>query len=367
MKKFLIYSLSILVPVYLGISIVNYVVDPGHVYSDAYIDNVVQGLKEGKNVANVADLNERSFKEKFIQAHAGEDYDYAIIGASRVMTLSTDVFDDNRVINLGMPGSKIEDLIAIYQLCKDNNIKYKNVLLGVEPTYFNANDPDTRWKYLQKYYDAFMGTQEDQSNLSLLSTLFSALSNDANNDYSKEGADMLLITNLFSVSYFIAGIKNLINGDAEVLFVDTPINDGATKRLDGSICYSKAFRDRDQSVIDEGAAYTWMHHSFENFNSLSEERKVLFGKLIDSLQKDSVNIIFLKGAYHPLFYKRIIKTGEIIKGDKYLDEFAQKNSIPVFGSINPDDVGLKNTDYYDATHLRKESLDKLFKDWNIIN
>ena len=54
------------------------------------------------------------------------------------------------------------------------------------------------YNFLQSEGYDFMGTQEDQSNLSLLSTLFSALSNDANNDYSKEGADMLLITNLFS-------------------------------------------------------------------------------------------------------------------------------------------------------------------------
>ena len=37
-----------------------------------------------------------------------------------------------------------------------------------------------------------------------------------------------------------------------------------------------------------------------------------------------------------------------------------------FGNINPDVVGLKNTDFYDATHQRKESLDKLFRNWNII-
>lgn len=359
-----------MIPVYVGIPIVNYIVDPGHVYSDAYIDEVVQGLKAGKNVANVADLNERSFKEKYIQAHAGEDFDYAIIGASRVMTLSTDVFDSCRIINLGMPGSKIEDLIAICELCKENHIKYKNVLLGVEPTYFNANDPDTRWKYLQKYYDAYMGISEENSDLSIISTLFSALKNDADMDYSKEGADLSLITNLFSVSYFVASLKNLghlVNGEAEVLYVDTPVNEGATKRLDGSISYSKAFRDRDQSVIDDGAAYTWMHHSFENFNSLSDERKALFAKLIDSLQKDNVHIIFIKGAYHPLFYKRIMKTGMIIEADEYIDDFARKNNIPVYGSINPDDVGLKNTDYYDATHPRKESLDLVFLDWNIDN
>ena len=248
MKKFITYIMCFLVPIFVGMPLINYIVDPGHVYSSDYIDNVVNGLKQGKNVANVADLNERVFKEKYIQSHRGESFDYAIIGASRVMTISEDALHAS-VLNLGMSGSKIEDLIAVYEACKENGIKYKNIIIGVEATYFNAGDADTRWKSLEKYYKAFTGEQSDE-------------------------ADRSLIKNLFSPSYFKSSISNLpklIKGSDRIEYVDTYINNGGTKRVDGSIYYAKDYRDRPQSAIDREAK-TWMHGSFKNFNSLSKER-----------------------------------------------------------------------------------------------
>lgn len=341
MKKFLLYCIAILVPVFVGIPIVNYIVDPGHVYSEAYIDDVVEGLKQGKNVEYVSDLNERVFKEKYIKSLNGKSFDYAIIGASRVMTISTEDFDSCRIINLGMSGSKLEDLAAIYELCKENDIHYNNVIIDIEPTYFNAGDNDTRWKSLETYYNSFVGIFSSASDYSL--------------DYS-------LITNLFSASYFkssLSHIPKLIKGTEEIRVVDTKVNEGATKIYDGSITYAKAFRERSQSLIDLEAT-TWMHGSFNNYDSLSTQRICLFNKIINALRGDSVEIIFFKGSYHPIFYKRIIKIKGIQKAFKYVDEYAQMNNIPIMGSYNPDDLGFKNTDFYDAAHARKEAIDKLF-------
>lgn len=104
-----------------------------------------------------------------------------------------------------------------------------------------------------------------------------------------------------------------------------------------------------------------MHGSFDNFNTLSIERIELFNKLINALRSDSVEITFFKGTYHPIFYKRIIKSVGMQKAFNYIDEFAQKNNIPIISSFNPEDLGLKNTDFYDAAHARKEAVDKLFQ------
>lgn len=335
MKKFLLYCIAILVPVFVGIPVVNYIVDPGHVYSEAFIDDVVEVLKQGKNVENVSDLNERVFKEKYIKSLYGKSFDYVIIGASRVMTVSTEDFDSCRIINLGMSGSKLEDLAAIYELCKENDIHYKNVIIDIEPTYFNADDKDTRWKSLETYYNSFAGL-------------------------SSSAPDYSLITNLFSASYFKSSLSHIIKGTEEIRVVDTKINEGHTKIYDGSITHSKTARECSQSLIDFKAA-TETHHSFKLYNSLSIERIELFNKLINALRSDSVEITFFKAPYHPIFYKRITKSVGMQKAFNYIDEFAKKNNIPIIGSFNPEDLGLKNTDFYDGTHPRKETVDKLFK------
>ena len=49
------------------------------------------------------------------------------------------------------------------------------------------------------------------------------------------------------------------------------------------------------------------------------------------------------------------------KAINYIDEYAKKNNIPIIGSFNPEDLGLKNTDFYDAAHARKEVVDKLLQ------
>lgn len=340
MKQFLLYGLSILIPVFVGIPVVNYIVDPSHLYSLEYIDKIVDGLKQGKNVENVSDLNERAFKEKYIKALRGRSFDYAIVGGSRVMQISTEDFDSCAIINLGMSSSKLEDLIAMYQLCKENNIRYKKIIIGVEPTFFNAGDRMSSWKYLESYYNTFLGNSNSST------------------DYS-------LVTNLFSVSYFKSSIvhqlKRFIRGGEKFRLVDTNVNDGATKIWDGSITYEKEFRERPQSAIDAGVSTGNMPSSFYGFNSLSKERIDLFNRLINALRTDSVDIIFFKSAYHPILYKRIMKLDGIPKAFKYIDDFAQKNNIPVIGSYNPDDIGLNKYDFLDGSHERKEAIDKTFR------
>ena len=51
----------------------------------------------------------------------------------------------------------------------------------------------------------------------------------------------------------------------------------------------------------------------------------------------------------------------MVEGFDYIDNYAKKNGFKIISSFNPDDVGFKNTDFYDAAHSRKESIDRLFK------
>lgn len=86
----------------------------------------------------------------------------------------------------------------------------------------------------------------------------------------------------------------------------------------------------------------------------------MFAGLIAKLKEDSVNILFFKGAYHPVFYSRICNIKGVVEGERFLDDYANKNHINIIGSYNPKDVSFDNSDFYDAAHARKESLDKLF-------
>lgn len=339
MKRFLKYSLNILIPVFVGIPIVNYFVDPGHVYSEEYIDRVVKGLCEGWNVTNVADINERILKEKHVKALKGNKYEYVVLGASKAMTIASEDLYHKEMINLAMSGAKLEDLLAIYELCKENNIKYNKIIIGIEPTLFNANDDDKRWKSLEGYYRRFIGNEGGNS----------------------IGEEMLLVNNLFSASYFKSSILYLCKMEEGIEYSKSYKNEGATKRPDGSMYYARYNCDKLQTEIDEGAT-TWMHSSFMNYSIMSVKHVDLFERLIDSLRKDKVSILFFKIPYHPLFYKRHIKGHKTLaQANQYIDSLAFCHHIKIIGDYNPDKCGLKNTDFYDAVHARKESISRILK------
>lgn len=343
MKSFIKYILSILFPVFGVMALLNFIIDPGHIYSSSYIDDVIEGARRGLNVTNVSNMNERIFKKKLIETYKGRNFDYLIIGSSRVMTISEDCLRGSTALNLGVSGSKLEDMIALYQICIDNNVHFKTVIIGTDPTLFNGNDKDNRWEAIGSFYNEYNG--EKQINL------------EANFKFT-------LFQNLFSPSYFKTTLKDLPNalkGNAKIEYVKTFINDGGTKRPDGSIYYAKEYRESPQSLVDNDAM-TCNHGSFNDFTSLSEERKSIFTNFIDNLQSKGINIIIWRCPYHPLFYKRIMAMKGILPSISFIGNYAKKNNFKVIGDFNPQKLGLTNKDFYDGFHMKKETVDKIMLD-----
>lgn len=339
MKRFIIYMLTIFFTVYGGMATINYIVDPGHVYSTEYIDKVAEGARMGLNVEGVTNIDERLYRLKFAEAYKGQSFDYLALGSSRIMTVSEDALKGASLLNMGVSGCKIEDMIALYQICKDYDIHFKHVMIASDPTFFNANDNDSRWKTIENYYNEFIGNPIE------------------------EKSDLTLYKNLVSPSYFksaVAMIPSLLKGNDELKYVKTFINEGGAKRTDGSIYYDRKYRETPQATIDKNAL-TWEHGSYKNFNSLSSERIALFEKLVNSLKLEGMDVSFFWCPFHPLYYKRVMDMKGAVNAFEYVDDYARKNNIKIIGSFNPDDVGFKNTDFYDAAHARKEAIDKLFQ------
>ncbi len=339
MKNFVAYMLVIFFTVYGGMAAVNYFVDPGHIYSTEYIDKVVEGARKGLNVEGVTNIDERLYRLKFAEVYKGQSFDYLALGSSRIMTVSEDALKGASLLNMGVSGCKIEDMIALYQICKDYDIHFKHVMIAPDPTFFNSNDNDSRWKSIESYYNEFLGIHNEGI------------------------SDLTLYKNLVSPSYFksaLVMIPSLLKGNNELRYVKTFINEGGAKRTDGSIYYDRKNRETPQTAIDNGAL-TWEHGSYRNFISLSRERVALFEKLLASFKKDGVDASFFFCPFHPSYYKRVLEMKGAVEAFKYVNDYARKNNIPVVGSFNPDDVGFKNTDFYDAAHARKESIDVLLK------
>lgn len=340
MKKFIIYVLSIIVPIFGGMALVNYLVDPGHIYSDSYIEDVVEGARKGLCVTNVGNMDERIFKKKLIEIYKGKAFDYLAIGSSRVMTISEDCLKGGTLLNLGVSGSKLEDMIALYQICKENGITFNNVIIGTDPTLFNENDNDSRWESIGSYYYAYKGAESINTNWEFQKTL---------------------IQNLFSPSYFQSTVRDIpttLEKSDKIKYVKTYINDGGTKRPDGSIYYPKEYRENPQSFVDADAT-TCCHASFNNFESFSEDRKNIFTEFVETLHNKGANIIIWCCPYHPIFYKRALEMKGLPPSISFITKYAKEKGFKLIGSFNPEDLSLTNKDFYDGFHVRKETVDEI--------
>ena len=341
MKKFVYYILLIILPILTLVILVNYFVDPSMLFHDDYYKNIIEGHKQGHNVTFTgSNMDERKYKILLAEEHKGDNLDYLIMGGSRQMTLSSDVFPEFKVLNMSVSSCKIEDLEGLYQLCNENNISYSNLILGVDPTYFNSSDDADNWKTLYEYYDAYK---------------------DENNKVDRFATKL---NNLLSVSYFHSSMEELFKriGGKEIHFeyVDTDVNENYTKRKDGSITYPKSYRERSQALIDK-EALTWTYDGYKNYSQMSQEKIKHFEDFLNCVKKDGVTIIFFCCPMHPNFYNVHKNDLWMEECEKYIRSFANSQGITIVGHYNPSIDGFKNTDFYDAAHVRKESVDKLFQ------
>ena len=341
MKRFIYYTLLIILPIFFLVMSVNYYGDPSMLFNNDYYVKIVEGHKEGHNVTfSGSNMDERKYKMLLAENHKGDSIDYLIMGGSRQMILSSDIFPESTVLNMSVSSCKIEDLECIYQLLKENDITYKTLVLGVDPTYFNSNDVSDNWKTLYDYYDTYRGENNTLDRL------------------------ITQCNNLLSVSYFhssIVGIVKKWNGlDTRFEYVDTDVNENYTKRKDGSITYPRSYRERKQSVIDK-EALTWTYDGYNGYKQMSNERCKRFEELLDCIQNDRVNVVFFCCPMHPNFYDTHKNDLWMSECEDYIFSYAKNHDIKVIGQYNPSIDGFLNTDFYDAAHARKESVDKLFE------
>ncbi len=253
--------------------------------------------------------------------------------------IDTATLHTNSILNLGVSAAQINDFLALYQICKDNNLIIKNLIIGCDPTMFNITD--SRWQSIKTFYWKFLGKNED------------------------EGVRLDLVENLFSVSYFQSSFKKLIRKIISpvkpISYTDNYINDYSTYHKDGSLSYGAEYRNRTVDEVEQEAG-TWMHQTFKDgdidYNCLSD-----LEYFISTLYADGVKVTFFYCPYHPTFYKRINNMNTIKEGRIILDKMAKKYGINVIGAFCPDETNNTKEDFYDAAHLRKEAVDKLFHDF----
>lgn len=344
MKRFLLKIFLLTLPLFLILVFVNYFGDAANLFKSEYESRMADIMISGSFVSNISNYDERTFQKKLIQKF-DEPPEIVIIGSSRTMLINQQMYPQKKLFNNSVSGANLKDLIAIYQLYKDNNLTPKKIIFGLDPWMFNNNESGNRWKSLAKQYNSFYAKNETSSFL--------------------ENGAMYKWSQLLSFSYFQISMRRLddkIKSKSMPIATNSIYNSTNTKLLDGSLVYGDAYRTASLDEVEvkiskyiEGDIY-----GMNGFNSFFTEKIEVLDKLCSDAIKNNIEVEFFLSPY-PLksFQALIEKYPTLKKLEDEIKKYAESKNIKVIGSFNPNKFELDNSFFYDGMHCKKEAILKL--------
>jgi hypothetical protein len=342
MKSF-IYSVSIFTTSILLILLpVNYFGDSAHIFKVGYELKMAEIIEDGKNVTNIDNYDERIFQKEIIN-HMNYTPKTIVLGTSTSMLINRELLKENNFFfNNSVSGSSLEDIVAIYQIYKENNKIPKKIIIGIAPYMFNKNNGKKRWKSIEEFYYHFKNENYEKSNT-----------------YKYK--------ELFSFSYFqssLAKLPDLISGNNKPKATDKKFNKTNTKLTDGTMIYGESYRDASKSEIERKikSKLAGDLYGVENFYIIDKDIWAEFEELIFDMKNNNIEIEFFLAPYHPEVYNRIKDNYPmVLKSEKIIVKSAKAHDIKFYGSFNPSKMGLDGSSFYDGNHCKETGIKKILQ------
>lgn len=345
-KKLIGRLLLLVIPVFLLMASINYAVDPAQIlHFGAYEKSLAQELLAHHGVVIVSNYDERKLQRFWISALEQEP-DGAILGSSRVMSLSGESLGFSSGLNNGVSGATIEDIIAVVSLYEERDLLPQAVAIGVDPWLFNENHGDTRYLELTREYNALA----PQLGLAMLQE----------RDEFHPQFDQYI--QAISPSYFQESVKTVLTKRAQETVLP---EENLRKLADGSIVYGRKIAERTWEAVNETArTEITAGHIYQSghYTQLSPKILAQFEALIAHLQGKQVEVIFVLSPLHPLLYAHMRSERSLqacLDAESYVRQFAQQRNIPLFGTFDPTRAQMGDVDFYDSIHPKRESLERM--------
>ena len=342
LKKFILKTSIFAIVILTLLMSVNYWGDAAKIFHTGYERNIANIIYSSKNATNISNYDERILQKELINKIKSKP-DILILGSSRTMLINSSYFEDKKVINNSVSGASIEDLIAIYQMYKTKNILPKRIILGIDPWLFNENNGQTRWSSIKKEYNSFFSKTTDKDIL---------------DDKTQQ---------LFSFSYFQSSLKTLpkvVLGKSHPISSSEIYNETNTKIMDGSLTYSKKYRNVSIEKVNNMAKNYILGeiYSIENFDVISPKIFNEFDNLCKEIRANGIELSFFLAPYHPLVYEKIKEDYKIvIEVENKISNYSDQSSIRTFGSFNPVKTEIDNAGFYDGMHSKEKTIQRILE------
>ncbi len=358
MKKFL-SRLLLLLPLPAMVLAVNIAVDPGNLYSDGHYERTMAAyLLADSNVANVRDCNER-LVHKLYSAGRQDPPDVLVIGSSRSWQIRAAVAAPRTLYNASIPGATLEDYLAVYGMFREAGLLPRTCIISADPWIVNPGFvmSDMHWYTVRESY-AYT------ANLLELATVPDAFVSDG---LIAEKLTMALSPRYFQASFtmWLNDVKVALRGGEALHPSPDSIGDGKFRLRDGSLSYSFDYRRKSSDEL-EALAVSFANrkpfYGMGEFEQLDSATCARFEALLDLMQRDGVQPLLFLAPYHPTTYRILKMEGgfEILSVvEEYYRDLAQRRSLPLAGSYDPQRCASTAADFYDPLHPKEGSVARL--------
>jgi hypothetical protein len=362
----LIARTAVFFPLAIPLVLVNYIVDPAAIFSsDDTMRDIAARLSRNENVAILSDHNDRLLQKFYIEGLT-ERNDVVVFGSSRSHQMGARLFPGKTFHNNSVMASTLEDYIGMLELYREKGLLPRTVVLGVDPWIFNEHNHVQTWKTLDIYtynFFSFVGLYAGNPAFSLL------------NDINTRVFKAYKYSQLLSISYFQAALQRLRSlprddHKGNLLRVryypsDRTDLDADVELSDGSMLASMSSRMRgnDEILRNVKAAFILDHFARQAFSRRDPKLTREFEVFVKYLLREKIQVIIWLAPYHPYAYdilSRSDKFSVIKEVENYVRDFSAGNGIPVIGSYGPKSCGMTESDFSDAIHLKRESVNRMF-------
>ncbi len=358
MKKKSLFRLLPFIIVLVALAVTNVYEDPSNIFHDVG-DNVAQAISSGHEVyISSSNLNEREVKSCLIE-RMPDKVDCVAIGPSLIMCVNSDIVNDGTFVNLGVSGGGLYSMLEQLGMLEKFGKKTDRIIICADSYIFDEQvSPPNMFEGKFRDYSSHM--------VSMINHEESAWP-----EQDENGLNLEKIEQAFSITYF-QGAQNQIVKQNQI-FLKRPrwgiIEDGmdfsgSFYSADGSWNYGANVTNAGtQDVIRDCQNYD-IEEKLAKGRHASAYSLEVFEKLVSYLTEQGIEVELFMCPLAPSLWNRL----ELNKSEYYMldeieelvDQMVEKYNVKVTGSYNPYELGMSDSDFYDARHVRRELLGDYF-------
>lgn len=367
----------------------NRTIDPARFYGTHFLDpsrdryegTVIDNLLAGRTQALLAPYNERLVHEAVFRS--ARPIDVLVLGASVAKPINSGSFPGQQLYNASIYGGELEESAAAYQLAWEAGRRPNRVVIELHGRELAMRN----WDVMEEFAPVMirvrkrLGLPDDDTTSAheIMAQFANRLLPDEQSTAAQFTADKTWLhpyDKLFSPRYFQFSVRSATKdwidqpppAAAKATNAVQPEADRQTLYPDGSVQWPGKWLALTPRQILLDVQSDAFKPNLAHGPALSPDRCRLFDSFVSDLENSGTAVeLVLVPPFPPAFdrmrtcYDEAHQLFPIVECEAHIRAFAKKHRIQIDGSLDPRAAKVKETEFVDYIHMRREGLARLIE------